>query len=58
MSAADMYKFDKALIDGKLYSQESYEKCSRQGAVPHTGWDFMLLPEAIQTTESCRASTY
>ncbi len=27
MSAIDMYKFDQALIDGKLYSPKSYERC-------------------------------
>lgn len=56
MSAIDMYKFDQALIDGKLYSQKATKRCLRRGAVPHMVWDFMLLPEAIQTMVSCRAS--
>ncbi|PRP54780.1 penicillin-binding protein [Bacillus halotolerans] len=44
MSAADMYKFDKALIDGKLYSQESYEKMFTPGSSSTYGMGFYVAP--------------
>lgn len=44
MSAIDMYKFDQALIDGKLYSQKSYEKMFTPGSSSTYGMGFYVDP--------------
>ncbi|MGQ8966160.1 serine hydrolase domain-containing protein [Bacillus subtilis] len=44
MSAIDMYKFDQALIDGKLYSQKSYEKMFTPGSSSTYGMGFYVAP--------------
>ncbi|MHA6486479.1 serine hydrolase domain-containing protein [Bacillus cabrialesii] len=44
MSAVDMYKFDQALIDGKLYSQKSYEKMFTPGSSSTYGMGFYIAP--------------
>ncbi|TYS11740.1 beta-lactamase family protein [Bacillus subtilis] len=44
MSAVDMYKFDRALIDGKLYSQKSYEKMFTPGSSSTYGMGFYIAP--------------
>ncbi|WP_282060224.1 serine hydrolase domain-containing protein [Bacillus pumilus] len=44
MSAIDMYKFDKALIDGKLYSQKSYKKMFTPGSNSTYGMGFYVDP--------------
>ncbi|MBL3647107.1 serine hydrolase domain-containing protein [Bacillus sp. RHFS10] len=44
MSAGDMYKFDQALIDGKLYSQKSYEKMFTPGSSSTYGMGFYIAP--------------
>ncbi|MDM5320005.1 serine hydrolase domain-containing protein [Bacillus pumilus] len=44
MSAIDMYKFDKALIDGKLYSQKSYKKMFTPGSSSTYGMGFYVDP--------------
>ncbi|MBU8638238.1 serine hydrolase domain-containing protein [Bacillus pumilus] len=44
MSAIDMYKFDQALIDGKLYSQKSYKKMFTPGSSSTYGMGFYIAP--------------
>ncbi len=44
MSAIDMYKFDQALINGKLYSQKSYEKMFTPGSSSTYGMGFYVAP--------------
>ena len=44
MSAIDMYKFDQALIDGKLYSQKSYKKMFTPGSSATYGMGFYIAP--------------
>ncbi|PJY98592.1 serine hydrolase domain-containing protein [Bacillus vallismortis] len=44
MSASDMYKFDQALINGKLYSQKSYEKMFTPGSSSTYGMGFYIAP--------------
>lgn len=44
MSAIDMYKFDQALIDGKLYSQKSYKKMFTPGSSSTYGMGFYVAP--------------
>ncbi|UXC34074.1 MULTISPECIES: serine hydrolase domain-containing protein [Bacillus] len=44
MSAIDMYKFDQALIDGKLYSQKSYKKMFTPGSSSTYGMGFYVDP--------------
>lgn len=44
MSAIDMYKFDQALIDGKLYSQKSYKKMFTPGSRSTYGMGFYIAP--------------
>ncbi|APT49628.1 MULTISPECIES: serine hydrolase domain-containing protein [Bacillus] len=44
MRAIDMYKFDQALIDGKLYSQKSYKKMFTPGSSSTYGMGFYVAP--------------
>ncbi|USP97192.1 serine hydrolase domain-containing protein [Bacillus vallismortis] len=44
MSAGDMYKFDQALMNGKLYSQKSYEKMFTPGSSSTYGMGFYIAP--------------
>ncbi|MEY8845128.1 serine hydrolase domain-containing protein [Bacillus safensis] len=44
MSAIDMYKFDRALIDGKLYSHKSYKKMFTPGSSSTYGMGFYVDP--------------
>ncbi|MBY8912123.1 beta-lactamase family protein [Bacillus sp. YC2] len=44
MSAEDLYKFDKALINGKLYSKQSFSKMFTPGSNSTYGMGFYIDP--------------
>ena len=58
MSAEDLYKFDKAIVNNTLLSKASFTKCLQQEAVPLTAWGFTLIREAIPITVLCPVTTF